>query len=661
MGKSLRFRSFLPFAALITTLSADAQNVGISTDGAAPDLKSILDLNVNALASKRGMLIPRMTMQQRLDLGATLTGTDAGLWVYQTDDPAAAAYDPTNVHGFFYYDATTSSWKRLAAGRSGWGLAGNSNINPATHYLGPSPASPLIGKDFILRSVNPQTAAPQLFIQGQAVNGFTGLNNATPVERLDVGGAIRVGSTVAAPGTDDEGTIVYNAGGATPAYAWHYGNVTGTAAGWKRMENAEVLVPATPNNYPQETMTCPVTPVSGSVTTGTLSGTSTAHPFHTTFTGEPPYGNRACRMQYIYRAAELTAAGLCPGPITAISFNATTSENPAAQMSCKVRMGNTAINGFNAATFWDDAVQTSTPVYNGGVLVATGPVLLTFTTPFNWTGGNLIIELSWIRSFAAQGNSPAIEMETLAAYNPTKYYNVTNNTVPANGDLIDDANTTPPAVTNQPAASFTLATQRPITTFTGSVKSTTYVNGSAPYILYSGALMVDSASNPADTWAATNFRGPGTIRARLGAYDGTTRLSDHVFDRYYDGTVKPEDEGSAQQYDYISLPDLRDYLKNERHLPNMPSRADWEERGTRSLGELQTGLWETVETQALHIIELERDLSTLEALAFGKDLDAARLATLTDEVKASSRLSEQQKLHLIDALRQRAGQQTPGK
>ena len=79
------------------------------------------------------------------------------------------------------------------------------------------------------------------------------------------------------------------------------------------------------------------------------------------------------------------------------------------------------------------------------------------------------------------------------------------------------------------------------------------------------------------------------------------------------------------------------------------------------MGELQTGLWETVETQALNIVELEKDLSAMETMAFGTSASEEELLSLIDEVNASRRLSDAQKLHLTGALRQRIGANTQTK
>ena len=66
---------------------AHAQGVGIGTT--TPDTSAALDVT----SSSKGMLIPRMTQQQRTNIGTT---PPVGLMVYQTDAP----------EGFYYYSGT---------------------------------------------------------------------------------------------------------------------------------------------------------------------------------------------------------------------------------------------------------------------------------------------------------------------------------------------------------------------------------------------------------------------------------------------------------------------------------------------------------------------------------------------------------------------------
>lgn len=72
-----------------------AQNVGINSDGSAPDGSAMLDVS----SENKGLLTPRMTLAQRLLIPTPATG----LLIYQTDDK----------NGFWYFDGL--NWINLSA------------------------------------------------------------------------------------------------------------------------------------------------------------------------------------------------------------------------------------------------------------------------------------------------------------------------------------------------------------------------------------------------------------------------------------------------------------------------------------------------------------------------------------------------------------------
>lgn len=74
-----------------------AQGVSIGSVGDSPDASALLDLNVSGMADKKGILIPRMTEGQKLEILNPATG----LLVFQTD----------NSPGFNYYDGT--QWRAM--------------------------------------------------------------------------------------------------------------------------------------------------------------------------------------------------------------------------------------------------------------------------------------------------------------------------------------------------------------------------------------------------------------------------------------------------------------------------------------------------------------------------------------------------------------------
>jgi hypothetical protein len=64
----------------------------------------------------------------------------------------------------------------------------------------------------------------------------------------------------------------------------------------------------------------------------------------------------------------------------------------------------------------------------------------------------------------------------------------------------------------------------------------------------------------------------------------------------------------------LSLPDLRTYLKQEKHLPGIPSAAEVAAADGVELGDMQRRLLRTVEEQALYILLLEERLARVEQL-----------------------------------------------
>ena len=692
MRKPLRLKHLITFAALAICSLAGAQNVGISAPSGAPltpDANAILDIDVTGLSAtgKRGMLIPRMTMAQRLAIGAG-TG-DNGLLVYQTD--TGTVYDVANQRGFWYYSSVAPiGWVHLSVVRSGWFLNGNtvgSVTGSFPEHLGTANLSP--NRNLVFRTVlAPANPAMQMGWElFDYKSGFVGLGTAAPaVERLEVQGAIRLekNATIASHvSTPTEGSIRYGTfnGAASDAnnLNWHWGtdaDSTGTIR-WSRLENAENLI-TPPKSFPKDTVAC--VGVTGDAMRGFLSPTPVTmpvaspanfySPFATNFT--PTTFEGAYRVQYLYRYSELVEAGLCfPATINAFSFYCLDQENlgnpagvppvPATQITGEIRMGpattvldnsSAAFGSIPSAPFMDDIVRGSA-IRGSFVTFSPGPGWITFTlsNPLILpTGKNLVIDIVWSRSKGV-GVGPKVELED-PGFNCTKWVLKANigtgtQSVISRGIMDDNPINPSGAVVT---GGVNAHSKRPVTRFTGTVVTPTVEERFANYIQYDGGLMIGSAA-----WlAGAPFHGAGTVNAQKGVYDGGTLLSDHVFDRYFDGAARPEEAHSSQGYAYVGLDQLRQRLESDRHLPNMPSRTEWETKGGASLGTITTGLWESVEDQALYITQLEKDLAALEEMAFGTDLSPQEAQRLIAEVQGSKRLSEAQKLHLIDALNEKA-------
>ena len=68
------------------------------------------------------------------------------------------------------------------------------------------------------------------------------------------------------------------------------------------------------------------------------------------------------------------------------------------------------------------------------------------------------------------------------------------------------------------------------------------------------------------------------------------------------------DEG----YHLLSLGELKNYLRTNKHLPGIPSAAEVDAKGGVEVGDLQKRMLETIEQQALYILQLEERVKATE-------------------------------------------------
>jgi hypothetical protein len=86
-----------------------------------------------------------------------------------------------------------------------------------------------------------------------------------------------------------------------------------------------------------------------------------------------------------------------------------------------------------------------------------------------------------------------------------------------------------------------------------------------------------------------------------------------VYARKYTTTLNNiPDYVFASDYRLMSFQELRDYLRTNRHLPNIPSAKEMEAQPV-DLGELTRLLLEKVEESTLYILQLEERIRTLES------------------------------------------------
>jgi hypothetical protein len=86
-----------------------------------------------------------------------------------------------------------------------------------------------------------------------------------------------------------------------------------------------------------------------------------------------------------------------------------------------------------------------------------------------------------------------------------------------------------------------------------------------------------------------------------------------VFARKYTTTLGAiPDYVFDPSYKLMSLNELKTYITTNKHLPNIPSAKEYEERGELDLGELNRMLLEKVEELTLYILQLEERTKALE-------------------------------------------------
>ena len=225
-----------------------------------------------------------------------------------------------------------------------------------------------LGQTFTLTAANPS---------GVAVYNYTW--TATPATGSGMASATTATTTAVTPGTAGNYTYLLTASDA----------VCTTTASVNVQVNALPII----NASLSPTVVCSGAAVTLSATTNAITtgnktvGTNSS----ADYTGGPyregAAGNKA---QWLFTAAELTAAGIAPGNITSMAFNVT-SVGSGTMTNFTIRMGATSSTSLGAT--YDAAPATI--VYGPSSYVAVaGANVHTFITPFNWDGvSNVIIQV----------------------------------------------------------------------------------------------------------------------------------------------------------------------------------------------------------------------------------------------------------------------------
>ncbi|UPT70010.1 MAG: GEVED domain-containing protein [Flavobacterium sp. JAD_PAG50586_2] len=275
----------------------------------------------------------------------------------------------------------------------------------------------------------------------------------------------------------------------------------------------------------------------GTVTMGTDTTLTSDTTQPTAFCNRWP----SARLQMVYTAAELQAAGLSAGNITSMAFNIATLGNAATNDNMVIQMGSTSLSTLS------DFVDTSgfTTVYPSQTYTHTASGLQTipFSTPYNWDGtSNIIFDMvqsganltnnSQTYYTATPGNTVAYTTtsSTNSASLSTNRLNVVfagQANTPGVGTLNytwnDPSNTTGNVLTISPSATttYTVTGTNPSTGCSGTATATvTVLNGSAEITTAPAAQVKCLAGTASFTVAATGLN--LTYQWRK----GTTNLTD---------------------------------------------------------------------------------------------------------------------------------------
>lgn len=642
---------------------------GVATNNA----KAMLDLNLGA-ATPVGFLVPRVTFAQRPPAPAE------GLFIYQTDDGTGVNID--QPRGFYYWstDVVPNRWMRAANG-PGWKLGGNTLV-AATDYLGTTNNQPVVVRTngtqrMIIQTTGqvqlgepPLLAATDVLDVSGAVRVF-GTSAAAATE-----GAIRWNATENA----HEG-YVNNPLVAPPGQIQYVGwyqleNVFKT-----RERQRYQSVPVISCQYPAPgTIPAGATPGSWPIfdANGAAADPSTAA------TLETPYAMfwEDSRHQYLYRSQELQNLNVCPNTnVNGIAFRTSVGGSVLGMRNIRISMKNTTTASF---TDFDYTGLQLCASINGPFVPVNGWNAHAFSSPWQWLGPgwNMLVEFGFdnqdwttdcgvfYENTAYNGMAGARCDACGHMFTPGSATCTWNSTQCAGGAVgvscASAPNNTPPlpatyAPNTQSPQLFTDATHLQcqgwghtpgyqltfaqnasptcdctfqytalvgVTARHPILKINAQVNGIGITFPRGGYLLADKGVMIGDytSWASTGtspnyqFKGPGTLSAFSSVWGGSVLLSDHVFDNYYDGAIRPEDAKQAIGYKHFSVKEMAEFVESEHHLPTIGGRSDWNELGSFSLDQLTNQLWVTVETQSLYIKELNDRMEALQQYLVDKRL-----------------------------------------
>ncbi len=113
--------------------------------------------------------------------------------------------------------------------------------------------------------------------------------------------------------------------------------------------------------------------------------------------------------------------------------------------------------------------------------------------------------------------------------------------------------------------------------------------------IYNGRLIIESPSGLGSGTKRIALNSDGTIRAREILVD-LVAIPDYVF---------------SKEYPLMSMEELREYIRKNKHLPGIQSESEYKEEGQINVGELNVKLLEKVEELTLYILQLEEKMKEM--------------------------------------------------
>ncbi|MBA6314837.1 tail fiber protein [Cellulophaga baltica] len=134
-------------------------------------------------------------------------------------------------------------------------------------------------------------------------------------------------------------------------------------------------------------------------------------------------------------------------------------------------------------------------------------------------------------------------------------------------------------------------------------------------ILNIGVNNVNSTDNTNDMNAISIARANGNIGIGTTTPDMklTVKGNIHAEEVKIDLSVPAPDYVFKKEYNLRTIEDLEQYIKENSHLPEIPSAKEFEENGVLQ-GEMDMNLLKKIEELTLYIIQQEKKLQKLEAL-----------------------------------------------